>query len=185
MSSSSRNFHGALDVFLTFDLAEICLSHKCWFLGFYRHIIGDNLSSSQMVVQVSQRGDRDHLQVRDQGCLTGVHLRHNYTLKTIILGSGCHWKHTTCMAHGPIQRQFPNDQGILHTRLRQIIRINQNPHCDRQIVCRTFLAHSCRSQVDDYALAGIRNSGILDSSLDTFTAFLDGSIRQTDNGHTG
>lgn len=86
------------------------------------------------------------------------------------------------MAHAPIQREFPDNQGIIQSIRRQLRGGNQNPYGNWQIVGRAGFAHGGRGQVDGYPFAGEFHPRVFDGSFDAFAALLYSSIGQADDG---
>jgi hypothetical protein len=136
-----------------------------------------------MVVQLRKRLNRDDLQVRDQGCFSGVHFGHGHALISIGARGSSHGQEAARVTDDTVQRELADHEGVLHGFERQAPAQDDDAQRNGKIVGRAFLADGGRGKVDHNAVTGKVQTGVLDGSLHAFAAFLHSCVRQADNDH--
>lgn len=137
-----------------------------------------------MVVEIRKRFDRDHFQVWDQSRFTRVHFRDEHLLVSIGTRGGSHRQDSARMTNNAIERQFADDDRIFNNIVGKMSRKHNNSERDGQIVGGSLFADGGGRQIDDNAMAGEMQTGILNGGLHTFTTLLHGRVWKPHNCYT-
>ncbi len=94
-----------------------------------------------MVVKLRQRFDWDNFQAGDQGRFGRVHFGHHHPLVSISASGGSHRQDAARVPDDAIQREFADDEGILHGFEGQAPAQDDDAQGNGQVVSRAFLAN--------------------------------------------
>lgn len=184
MEASSGNLEGALDVFLSFDIAEVGLDDGIEALHTAARVGLDvGVDASEVAVEGGEGRYRDDLEVGDESGFGGVGFGDEDGVEALLACQGCHGEDAANMADGAIERKLADDQAVFQTREGYLVGGGEYAKGDGKVVGGSFLANRSGGKVDGDSLAGIFQPGVLDCGLNTFAAFLNGGIGETDDDH--
>ncbi len=89
------------------------------------------------------------------------------------------------MAQAAVEGKLTGDQCAFEHLGVQGVGGDEDTQGDGQVVDRAGFADRGGGEVDDDALAGVGESGVLDRRLDALAALLHGGVRQADDHHPG
>jgi hypothetical protein len=138
-----------------------------------------------MLVEIRKRFDGIHFQVRDQSRFARIRFGDEHPLVSIGARGCRHRQDSACVTDHAIERKLTKDESVINNIMREMTCKDYDTKRDGKIVGRSLFADSGRRKIDNNAMTGEMQTGILDRGLHTLAAFLHSSIRQTDNGHTG
>jgi hypothetical protein len=125
----------------------------------------DRRFPTEVVHQIGQRLDWDHLDIPDQGRLGGIACRHERAPQPLCRRGRHHRDDPGDVPHYAVQRQLPGHQRVVELwRKRHLIAGQQNPERDRHIVCWPGFLQIGGSQIDRHpaqwkTAAGVANRG--------------------------
>lgn len=138
-----------------------------------------------MVVKIRKRSDGIHFQTGDQGCFGRVGFGDEHPPVSIGAGRGGHRQDAARVTDNAVKGEFADDQRVFHRFGLQTPGKDDHAESDGQVVGRSLLADGGGRQVDNDAVAGEVQAGVLDSGLDALAALLHGGVGQADDDDGG
>ena len=184
MPARAGDFEGALGRLLAVDVAQIDRILRRLRKQFSRiHLRrSERLRRIYQVYRLRQRTQSKHLHAFDHGCFARVGFRNGERAQSSFPRGQRGGKSATHGPHAAVERQFTEEHAFAERFAEERTQTAEQPQRHRKIEPGAFLAHVGRREIDGHTLpVGEFVAAVFQRGLDSFAAFLDGVVRQSDN----
>ena len=153
MSAGRCYFESPLDTLLTFDIAEIQIEMGIFPEKFRTSIDHRRFQLDLPVQETNHLGDilySIHIEMIDYRGLANIGFGNNQPLETLLPCFDSYGQRPLDRKNGAVERQLPHQHILAQFTRFYLLVACQNPHGQRQIIRRPFLAYIGRRHVHDY-----------------------------------